>query len=182
MLLRFDFRYAANYCSAMESLHAPWRIEYILAPKPLQDDSLFSRIAQSNDDESNYVIARGRSCFALLNTYPYTGGHLMIVPYKQVQDFENLNDDEMLELLKLTRRCQRALTCVMKPHGFNVGINLGKVAGAGIVEHLHIHVVPRWDGDTNFMPVLANTSVVPQALKDIAAQLRKALTSEPSLQ
>jgi ATP adenylyltransferase len=166
----------------MESLHAPWRIEYILAPKPLQDDSLFSRIAQSNDDESNYVIARGRSCFALLNTYPYTGGHLMVVPYKQVQDFENLNDDEMLELLKLTRRCQKALTCVMKTHGFNVGVNLGKVAGAGIVEHLHIHVVPRWDGDTNFMPVLANTTVVPQALKEIAAQLRTALTTEPSLQ
>jgi len=141
-----------------------------------QQDSLFSRIAQSNDDEANYVIARERTCFALLNTYPYTGGHLMVVPYKQVQDLNGLTDEELAELLKLTRKCQAALTRVMKPHGFNVGINFGKVAGAGILEHLHVHIVPRWEGDTNFMPVLASTSVVPQALKEIAAQLRTALT------
>jgi ATP adenylyltransferase len=162
----------------MESLHAPWRIEYILAPKPVQADSLFSRIAQSSDDEANCVIARGRTCYALLNTYPYTGGHLMVVPYKQVQDLNGLNDEELAELLKLTRSCQNALTLVMKPHGFNVGINIGKVAGAGILEHLHIHVVPRWEGDTNFMPVLAGTTVVPQALKELAAQLRAALMGE----
>jgi ATP adenylyltransferase len=162
----------------MESLHAPWRIEYILAPKPAQSDSLFSRIAQSNDDEANYVIARARTCFALLNTYPYTGGHLMVVPYKQVQDLNGLTDEELADLLKLARKCQNALSRVMKPHGFNVGINIGKVAGAGILEHLHIHVVPRWEGDTNFMPVLANTGVVPQALQEIAAQLRTALLDE----
>jgi ATP adenylyltransferase len=162
----------------MDALHAPWRIEYILAPKPVQPDSLFSRIAQSSDDEANYVIARGRTCFALLNTYPYTGGHLMVVPYKQVQDFNGLTDEELAELLKLTRSCQNALNRVMKPHGFNVGVNLGKVAGAGIYEHLHIHLVPRWEGDTNFMPVLAGTSVVPQALKELAAQLRAVLLDE----
>src|SRR6266436_6294231 len=152
----------------MESLHAPWRIEYILAPKPVQAESLFVRIAQSDEDEANYVIARERSCFALLNTYPYNGGHLMVVPYKQVQDLNGLTDEEMADLLRLTRRCQNALTRAMKPDGFNVGINIGKVAGAGIVEHLHVHVVPRWEGDTNFMPVLANTTVVPQALKELA--------------
>jgi ATP adenylyltransferase len=162
----------------MESLHAPWRIEYILAPKPAQADSLFSRIAQSSDDEANYVIARARTCFALLNTYPYTGGHLMVVPYKQVQDFNGLTDEELAELLKLTRSCQSALTRVMKPQGFNVGINLGKVAGAGIQEHLHIHLVPRWEGDTNFMPVIAGTTVVPQALKDLAGLLRQALADD----
>ena len=162
----------------MESLHAPWRIEYILAPKLTQADSLFSRIAQSSDDEANYVIARARTCFALLNTYPYTGGHLMVVPYKQVQDLGGLTDQELADLLKLTRSCQNALSRVMKPQGFNVGINFGKVAGAGILEHLHIHVVPRWEGDTNFMPVLADTNVVPQALKEIAAQLRAALLEE----
>lgn len=162
----------------MESLHAPWRIEYILAPKPAQTDSLFSRIAQSSDDEANFVIARARTCFALLNTYPYTGGHLMVVPYKQVQDLNNLTDEELADLMKLTRSCQNALTRVMKPHGFNVGINFGKVAGAGILEHLHLHIVPRWEGDTNFMPVLASTSVVPQALKELAAQLRAALLDE----
>lgn len=160
----------------MESLHAPWRIQYILAPKPPPAEaSLFSRIAQSNDDEQNCVISRERTCFAVLNIYPYNGGHLMVVPYKQVPDFDDLTDNELTDLMKLTRRCQHALTRVMKPDGFNIGINLGKVAGAGIVEHLHIHVVPRWNGDTNFMPVLANTSVLPEALADIAAKLRTAL-------
>ena len=160
----------------MESLHAPWRIQYILAPKPPQSDvSLFTRIAQSNDDEAYNVIVRDRTCFALLNTYPYNGGHLMVVPYKQVSDLNGLTDDELADLMKLTRRCQNALTQVMKPDGFNIGINLGKVAGAGIAEHVHVHVVPRWNGDTNFMPVLANTTVVPQALSELAAQLRAAL-------
>jgi ATP adenylyltransferase len=161
----------------MESLHAPWRIEYILAPKTQASESLFVRIAQDNDDESNHVIARDKTCFALLNTYPYNGGHLMIVPYRQTADLEDLTDDELTGLWKLTRRCQRALRQVMKPDGFNIGLNLGKVAGAGIAEHLHIHVVPRWLGDTNFMPVLASTTVVPQALRELAAQLRAALAS-----
>jgi len=159
----------------MESLHAPWRIEYILAPKPVREESLFTRIAQDNNDEANYVIARDRTCYALLNTYPYTGGHLMVVPYKQAQDLDGLTDEELTDLLRLTRRCQAALKQVMKPEGFNIGLNLGKVAGAGIVEHLHVHIVPRWLGDTNFMPVLANTTVVPQALRELAGQLRAAL-------
>ncbi len=111
----------------MDSLHAPWRIEYILAPKPPSSDpSLFARIAQSNDDEANYVIVRDRTCYALLNTYPYTGGHLMVVPYKQVPDFNELTADELRDLLLLTRRCQVALTRVMKPDGFNIGVNLAK--------------------------------------------------------
>lgn len=159
----------------MEPLHAPWRIEYILAPKPALDESLFTRIAQSNDDEANYVIARDRTCFALLNKYPYTGGHLMVVPYKQTPDLQGLTDEELSDLMKLTRRCQQALTRVMKPDGFNLGVNLGKCAGAGILEHLHIHIVPRWNGDTNFMPVIAGTGVVPQALSELAAKLREAL-------
>ncbi len=160
----------------MDSLHAPWRIQYILAPKsPAADASLFTTIAQSSDDEAHYVVARDRTCYALLNTFPYNGGHLMVVPYKQVPDFNGLTDEEMCDLMHLTRRCQNALARVMKPDGFNIGINLGKIAGAGIVEHLHIHVVPRWYGDTNFMPVVANTTVMPQALSELAAQLRAAL-------
>jgi ATP adenylyltransferase len=162
----------------MESLHAPWRIEYILAPKPALAESLFTRIAQSGDDEANHVIARDRTCYALLNTYPYTGGHLMVVPYKQTPDLNGLTDEELADLLKLTRRCQNALSRVMKPNGFNIGINLGQVAGAGVLGHLHIHVVPRWQGDTNFMPVLANTVVVPEALRDLATKLRAALASD----
>jgi ATP adenylyltransferase len=162
----------------MESLHAPWRIQYIIAPKsPPSDVSVFTRIAQSDDDVANHVIARDRTCYALLNNYPYNGGHLMVVPYKQVADFDALTEDEMLALMKLMRRCLDALRKVMRPDGFNIGVNLGKVAGAGIVEHLHIHVVPRWNGDTNFMPVLGQTTVVPQALIELAAELRAALAS-----
>ena len=159
----------------MDSLHAPWRIEYILSPKPEAKTGLFARIAQSSDDEANYVVVRDRTCFALLNRYPYNGGHLMVVPYKEVADLNGLTDEEVADLWKLVRRCINALTAVMKPDGFNVGINLGKVAGAGIAEHLHIHIVPRWNGDTNFMPVIANTGVLPQALKEVAAKLRAEL-------
>jgi ATP adenylyltransferase len=160
----------------MECLHAPWRIQYILGPKPpASDASLFSRIAQSDDDVANHVIARERTCYAVLNNYPYTGGHLMVVPYKQVADFSELADEEMLGVMQLLRRCLAALRQVMKPDGFNIGVNLGKAAGAGIAEHLHVHVVPRWNGDTNFMPVVAGTTVVPQALRELAAQLRDAL-------
>lgn len=160
----------------MESLHAPWRIEYILAPKPQLDESLFTQIGQSNEDVINLVIARDRTCYALLNRYPYNGGHLMVVPYKQSPDLNGLCEMELTDLWNLVRRCVNALTQVMKPDGFNIGINLGKVAGAGITDHIHVHVVPRWNGDTNFMPVLGQTSVVPQALTELAAQLRAALT------
>jgi ATP adenylyltransferase len=159
----------------MEPLHAPWRIEYILSPKPAEEQSLFTRIAQSNDDEANLVIVRDRSCFALLNRYPYTGGHLMTVPYKQASDLNGLSENELADLMNLTRRCQNALTKVMKPDGFNIGINLGKCAGAGILDHLHIHIVPRWNGDTNFMPVMSSTTVVPEALSEVAAKLRVVL-------
>lgn len=163
----------------MDSLHAPWRIQYILAPKPAApapgEPGLFARIGQDNDDLTHHVIARSRHGYALLNNYPYNGGHLMVVPYKQVADFDGLTEEELLDLMLLLRRCIAALRQVMKPEGFNVGVNLGKCAGAGIAEHLHLHVVPRWNGDTNFMPVLGQTSVVPQALQELAGQLRAAL-------
>jgi len=163
----------------MENLQAPWRLEYLLTPKPVLSENLFTRIAQSNDDEANYVIVRDRTCYALLNAYPYSAGHLMIVPYKETSDLNALTDEEMTDLFKLTRRCQNALKKLMKPDGFNIGLNLGKAAGAGIVEHLHIHVVPRWSGDVNFMPVLANTSILPQSLRDLANQLRAAIVNTP---
>lgn len=162
----------------MELLHAPWRIQYITAPKPPPNDaSLFAQIARSNDDETNLVVARERTCFALLNRYPYNGGHLMVVPYKQVSDLSQLTEGELADLMMLTRRCVEVLKKLMKPEGFNIGMNLGKPAGAGIEEHLHMHIVPRWNGDTNFMPVLADTRVVPEALADTAARLRAALNT-----
>jgi ATP adenylyltransferase len=163
----------------MEALHAPWRIQYILGPKaPSDGSSIFTHIAQSNDDEANYVLVRGRTCFAMLNNFPYNGGHLMVIPYREVPDFDDLLDGELLELMTLMRRCQHALAKTMQPHGFNIGVNLGRVAGAGIEQHLHIHVVPRWTGDVNFMPLIANTSVIPEALQETAAKLRAALAAD----
>lgn len=161
----------------MESLYAPWRIQYILAPKPPSSDaSIFAQIARSSDDETNLVVARRRSCYALLNKYPYTGGHLMVVPYKQTPDLLGLTDDELTDMMKLVCQCQTALAAVMKPDGFNIGINLGRTAGAGIEGHVHVHIVPRWQGDTNFMPVVAGTTVLPEALADLAGRLRAALS------
>jgi ATP adenylyltransferase len=160
----------------MEPLHAPWRIAYILGPKPVPAGAdVFAQIAQSQDDEGNYVVVRERSCYAVLNRYPYTGGHLLVVPYKKTPGLNGLTEEELCDLIKLTRRCQNALTRVMKPDGFNIGLNLGTVAGAGITDHLHFHIVPRWIGDTNFMPVLAGTTVVPEALAEVAAKLRAEL-------
>jgi ATP adenylyltransferase len=166
----------------MDILHAPWRIDYILAPKsPAQpgEASLFTRIAQSDDDLGNHVIARGSTAYVVLNTYPYNGGHLMVVPYRQVPGFDGLSDAELLEILHWVRDAQHVLREVMRPDGFNIGVNQGRVAGAGIVEHLHVHIVPRWNGDTNFMPVIANTNVVPEALADTAAKLRAAFARMP---
>jgi ATP adenylyltransferase len=165
----------------MEPLHAPWRIAYIRGPKPAAGTAhLFQEIAESSDDEANYVVVRDRTCYALLNRFPYTGGHLLVVPYKLSPDLDGLTDDEMCDLFKLTRRCQHALTAVMRPEGFNIGINLGRVAGAGIIDHVHVHIVPRWTGDTNFMPVLGSTTVLPEALSEMAAQLRTELARQPA--
>ena len=161
----------------MEHLHAPWRIDYILGPKePQGDDSLFTRIGQSNDDVANLVVHRDKTCYVVMNRYPYSGGHLMVVPYKQSADLEELDDQELCDLMRLSRRCIAVLKEVMNPQGFNVGFNLGQVAGAGIKEHLHLHVVPRWNGDMNFMPVLADTAIVPEALESLAEKLRAAFT------
>ncbi len=159
----------------MDSLHAPWRIDYIVAPKPPLTESLFTTLAQSSDDVTNLVIARDRTCYAVLNRYPYNGGHLLVVPYKQSPDLNGLTDEEVADLWKLVRRCVNVLQQEMKAEGFNIGINLGRVAGAGIAGHLHIHIVPRWFGDTNFMPIIGNSGVVPQALIELGNQLRAAL-------
>lgn len=174
----FDILLPPFYFFEMKSLHAPWRIEYILDPNREQDQgSIFSDVACSKDDIGNHVIARTRSSFALLNSYPYNGGHVLVLPYREVQDTCDLVNEELLDLMLLVNRCKKAIVKVMKPVGFNIGINLGCVAGAGIESHLHIHVVPRWEGDTNFMPVTGQTHVLPEALVDIASKLRTVLTS-----
>ena len=158
---------------AMEQLWAPWRIRYILGER--ESGCFFCRKSQESDDAKNHVVIRARTCFALLNEYPYNAGHLMVAPYKHTGDLDDLAESELAELMSLTRRCKQLLSRAIKPQGFNVGINLGRTAGAGVLDHVHMHIVPRWDGDTNFMPVLADTHVVPQALDELYQLLMKHL-------
>lgn len=155
----------------MDSLWAPWRIRYILGER--EPGCFFCRKPQENADTKNHVLVRDRTCFALLNTYPYNPGHVMIAPYKHTGELDALADNELADLMLLTRRCQQALARTMKPQGFNIGVNLGPVAGAGVADHVHVHIVPRWSGDTNYMPVLAETRVLPQALDEVYALLAK---------
>ncbi|MEO6886596.1 MAG: HIT domain-containing protein [Jatrophihabitantaceae bacterium] len=130
--------------------------------------------APARTDEDGLVIARGAQVYAVLNLYPYNSGHLMVVPYRHVADYADLTDDEVVELGSFTQQAMRALRTAMGPHGFNIGMNQGSVAGAGIAAHLHQHVVPRWGGDTNFMPVVGQTRVLPQLLADTRAAVATA--------
>jgi ATP adenylyltransferase len=155
---------------AEERLWAPWRLEYIRGPKA--GECIFCRAAQSDDDEKYGVVHRGRHCFVILNTYPYNNGHVMVAPYVHEPTIEPLGDPTLLEMMQLVKRSIAALRQVYAPEGFNIGINQGNVAGAGIEEHVHEHVVPRWSGDTNFMPVIGNARVLPQSLADSWNELR----------
>lgn len=154
-------------------LWAPWRIEYITGPKGRE--CIFCVAGTSPAGDASFVLDRGASCFTMLNAFPYAPGHLMVVPYRHVDGLTDLSDDEANELMRLARRAIAALNEVMTPGGFNVGLNLGTVAGAGLADHLHLHVVPRWLGDNNFMPVLADTHVIPQALEAARDALSDAL-------
>ncbi|WP_349259810.1 HIT domain-containing protein [Jatrophihabitans sp.] len=127
--------------------------------------------APARSDEDGLIVARGAHVYAVLNLYPYNSGHLMTVPYRHVAGYPELDDDETLELAQFTQKAMRVIRAVMAPHGFNLGINQGPVAGAGIAAHLHQHVVPRWGGDTNFMPVIGQTRVLPQLLADARDEL-----------
>jgi ATP adenylyltransferase len=157
-------------------LWAPWRIEYIVRPKDRA--CIFCAVARATGEHAGPAetpLERGAKCFTMLNAYPYAPGHVMVAPYRHVGELEDLDDDELLELMQLARRTIGALRTAMTPDGFNTGLNLGKVAGAGIAEHLHLHIVPRWQGDTNFMPMLADTPVIPQALEATRSALTEAL-------
>jgi ATP adenylyltransferase len=152
-------------------LWAPWRIEYVTSTKA--GECIFCEGPAMGDDVAALIVDRGVGCFTMLNAFPYANGHVMISPYRHVGELEALGDGELLELMPMARRAVAALRDVMAPDGFNIGVNVGTDAGAGFGDHLHVHVVPRWRGDTNFMPVLADTHVVPQAL----GATREALTS-----
>ena len=155
-------------------LWAPWRQRYLTRATPGR--CIFCAAKRSTDDRRHHVIARGRRVFALLNRYPYNNGHLMVAPYRHVGRLESLSPAEWAESLRLLRRLLRRLTTALHPHGFNLGVNLGRAAGAGIPGHLHLHLVPRWSADTNFMPVLAKTKVISQSLDE----LYRLLTARPA--
>lgn len=157
----------------MKMIWAPWRIEYIRSPK--HDGCIFCDFPKENRDRERLILYRGEHAFVIMNNYPYNPGHVMIAPYRHVGRWEELRDEELLDMMKLSRLMIRAIKRAMNPDGFNMGVNLGRVAGAGIEEHVHIHVVPRWNGDTNFMPVVADTKVIPESLGDSYEELKKAL-------
>jgi ATP adenylyltransferase len=156
-------------------LWAPWRLEYIQHADEI-DGCVFCRAAAGPDEEL-LVVHRGDSSFVLLNRFPYASGHVMVAPYRHVGDFGALDDAESLEAHRLAARAMDALAAVFSPEGYNAGWNLGRVAGAGIVDHVHLHVVPRWSGDTNFMPVLADVKVLPEHLAETRAKLAAAWPS-----
>lgn len=148
-----------------QPLWAPWRIEYIRGPKA--GGCVFCRALAEGDDRENLVVHRGEAVFVLLNRFPYTSGHLMVLPNRHVASPEDLTAAEASELWSTLVRCKQALDAFMAPQGYNVGLNLGKAAGAGMADHLHLHVVPRWAGDTNFMPVVGDVHVVSQHLLEV---------------
>lgn len=154
----------------MDRLWAPWRLDYITGEKT--EGCIFCVFPTENNDEKRLILHRGKHAFVIMNAFPYSNGHLLIVPYRHTADVADLNDDESLEIMQLVRKCREALEAVCTPDGFNIGINQGAAAGAGIADHIHLHVVPRWNGDTNFMPVLGGVKVVPEALEVTYGKLK----------
>jgi ATP adenylyltransferase len=161
----------ANY-----RIWAPWRLPYVKdAAKDEENECIFCANPAQEDDEANLIVHRGELCFVMLNLFPYTNGHLMVAPFEHIATLQGLPSETVAEMMALGQRAMAALEGIYQPHGFNVGFNQGRVAGAGYEHHIHMHVVPRWGGDTNFMPVLADTRVMAQSLEDSYEALRSAL-------
>jgi ATP adenylyltransferase len=163
----------------MDRMWSPWRSKYIDSfkkpqKKPRKGESIFSRALKANDDDKHFIVWRGKYCFVIMNLYPYNSGHLMIVPYRQTGRFEEITADEFTEIMSVAQRAKKALDKVMKPQGYNFGANIGRASGAGVDNHIHFHLVPRWNGDTNLMPVLANTKVISEDMRSTLKKLRKA--------
>lgn len=161
----------------MEKLWSPWRSKYIdsLSSETADGECIFCEAAKKDtEDLQNLLVNKSKLTFTLLNLYPYNNGHLMVVPFRHVSEFEKLTIEEGTELFQQLQLAQNALVEVSKPHGFNIGANLGRVGGAGIEEHIHFHIVPRWSGDTNFMPVIGEVKIISQELMDTKLRLLKA--------
>lgn len=157
----------------MERIWAPWRIQYIQMEKP--EGCILCEKPKQNNDALNYILHRGDKNFIILNSYPYNPGHLMVAPYRHVASLEGLTEEERHEHFEIVSRSIKVLRQVFNPGGFNIGMNVGKVAGTGIDDHFHTHIVPRWQGDTNFMPVLADIRVLPEALAETYQKLKDKL-------
>ena len=147
----------------MKQLWAPWRMEYVKSEK--SDECIFCSLPKENDDTNNYILHRGQSAFIIMNIFPYNSAHIMVSPFRHIGCLTAQNAEEIKEMNDLTYRSIEIFRAVINPEGFNVGYNIGKAAGAGYDEHIHCHIVPRWTGDTNFMPVLGETKVHPEHMK-----------------
>lgn len=150
----------------MERLWAPWRMEYIKSLQKKEKECIFCQKPKESNDKENLIVYRSNHSFVILNKYPYNNGHLMVVPYIHESDMLKLDDNVLLNMQHLLQLSVRALQGTMNPHGLNIGMNLGRSAGAGIKDHLHYHIVPRWEGDTNYMPIFTGTKIVSEALAD----------------
>lgn len=157
----------------MDHIYSPWRKEYFDRDKN-KPACVFCEAAKQPDNPENLIVFPGKLAFVILNRYPYTSGHLMVVPYMHSNDLADLPDDTLLEMMQLTQKAVRVLGQEYQPQGFNIGMNLGAVAGAGIAEHLHMHVVPRWQGDANFVSVIGQTRVLPETLEETYQRMREA--------
>ena len=153
----------------LETLWCPWRVEYFEREKPNAD--FLSEAARTSDDAAHLVVTRRKNAFLMMNRYPYTVGHLMVVPYRKTAEISALGENEIVEIWNLVAHAQALLRATVKAQGFNLGLNLGECAGAGIVDHLHVHIVPRWNGDTNFMPILSGTRMLSEGLRGLYEKL-----------
>jgi len=162
-----------------DQLWAPWRFDYITrADETNKVGCIFVDLPAQDDDATNLILHRGTHAFVILNRYPYSSGHLMVAPYKHTAEMSELSDEELLEINQLVRDATRWISAAYKPHGFNIGVNLGKAGGAGIPTHIHWHVVPRWEGDTNFMTSVGEVRVIPQSLESTYSLLRSVVEAE----
>ncbi len=162
----------------MDRLWSPWRYTYIRNAKP-DDACIFCTKLAENDDTRNYILHRARRNFVLLNLYPYTNGHLMIAPYAHVPTLEQADPETLAEMMVLLRECESHLRAIYRPDGINLGMNIGESAGAGVAGHIHMHMLPRWTGDANFMTVIGETRVMPETLEATYEKLRSAFAGEP---
>ena len=159
----------------MEHLWAPWRMAFITPKTPPPPGCIFCTQPAAQRDDEYHILYRGEHCFMMLNRYPYNNGHLMISPFQHIGSISLLDTETLTELMTQAQLALRAIRLAMSPDGFNMGINEGKVAGAGFADHMHYHIVPRWNGDTNFMPVVADTKVMPEHLDNVYKHLKAAL-------